>query len=219
MKDFADISNSVGIFPDVAAQDCSGPGETDGTAIIADTMSDYMGFIQAILDEVGDTPNDSADVHDASQILDDLKLLPAEYMIPTCDCIPICISNIVDWELFGQWKMRSMVNSGYLVIPLRLIPGVEIDLSLSVSIVPGAARSSTNRTGVQLSYHEHGSNTETIITSRVYDDGTVNLQNIVIGATSLTPLTNREYYATLKAGNDGATNQDYFRGAILTVSK
>jgi len=219
MKDFADIPNSSGAFPDVIAQDCSGPGETEGTALIADTMSDYFGFIQALLNDVGDIPSDSTEVDGVSQILDAIKLVPVEYMIPTCSCQPICLSNVVDWELFTQWKMRSMIDSGYLVIPLKLIPDVEIDLSVSVSVVPGAARSSTNRVGVELSYHEYGNNVDSVITSRIYDDGTTDLQDIVITADNLTPLVNREYYATLKAGNDGSTNQDYFRGAKVVISK
>lgn len=77
MKDFADIPNSSGSFPDVTAVDCSGPGETDGTAIIADTMTDDFGWKQALLDDINETPNDSAETASASQILDAIKTLIA----------------------------------------------------------------------------------------------------------------------------------------------
>lgn len=214
MKDFADISNSVGTFPDVAAQDCSGPGETDGTAIIADTMSDYMGFIQAILDEVGDTPNDSADVHDASQILDDLKLLPAIYTL----AMGLGCPYQSDWE-FRSSRWRSLVNVGSLYLPLKLVPGVEIDLDISLRIDPGAVRTGANRMAGGIVYNAWGSGAISLIGSYVYDDGTASAQTMNLSTSSLTPSEDNCYYIELLAGNTGAASPDDLLGAKVIITK
>lgn len=73
MKDFADIAQTVGTFPDVSAQNDTSPGAKDGTPLVAQWVSDLFGFFQAILDYASDTPDGNAEVHDASQLLDSIK--------------------------------------------------------------------------------------------------------------------------------------------------
>lgn len=200
MKDFADIPNSSGTFPDVIAQDCSGPGETDGTALIADTMTDYFGAIQALLSEVGDTPNDSAETDTASQILNALKLLPADY------------SGFFEaYSLDGNWVLSYFVWScnttkDDLYIPIKLPVGVEVDVTVTIKIDPGAAETGTDRINAVWGYKE-GSGSEQQIGSIVYDDGTASLQDLVISLSAYTPTAARHYFVKLQSANN--TNYDY----------
>lgn len=73
MKDFADLPNASGTFPSVTGPDCSGPGETDGLGLTADLFNDIMGSYQALMTEVNDSPDDTAEVYNDSQILDAIR--------------------------------------------------------------------------------------------------------------------------------------------------
>lgn len=212
MKDFADIPNSSGTFPSVIAQDCSGPGETDGTALIAETMTDYMGFIQALLSDVGATPDDSVEVYTASQILNALKLIPGEQVIPICSGLPE--SNVgatpeQAWEfnLSSSTPWLSTQNNGKLYFPINIPLNVEINLQVEVQVVPGAARSGADR--VSLGIYSYQLNSLTLIGSVDYDNGGTTLDTLIDTVSGLTPtIDTRCYMAIIKAGNDGATNQD-----------
>lgn len=109
MKDFADIPNSSGSFPDVTAVDCSGPGETDGTAIIADTMTDYFGAVQELLTIANITPDDSAEAVGASQIVEALRELIKQD--------PAWAMNLIDSDHAGSYSGAFYVayygGSGY----------------------------------------------------------------------------------------------------------
>jgi len=205
MRDFADVPNSSGSYPSVTAVDCSGPGEVDGTADIADTLTDDWGWKQALLSEVSDTPNDSAESTTLSQIVDAIKMLPATY------CISLLQGVSSEWDYLlnsgtpdTYWE--SNTNYGILCFPIQL-PDVAMDVDITVRVQPGIARSSTNRMYVALLYQD----TDEVlnpISSSVYDDSTANEQDIVFSLSSYTPAANRSYMIWVRAGNDGASNQD-----------
>lgn len=199
MKDFADIPNSSGSFPDVIAQDCSGAGETDGTAIIADTISDYFGFIQALLSEVGDTPSGSAELDTASQLLNAIKLLPVDYS-----------AFFEAYSLDGNWVLSyfvwgSNVANADLYIPIKL-PDIEIDVTVTLKIDPGAVETGADRMNAIFGYKEAGGTAQTI-GSAVYDNGTASAQDLVITLSSYTPVMTRHYFVKLESANN--TNYDY----------
>jgi len=76
MKDFANVDNITGTFPDVVPQDSTGPATEDGTPLTAAWLADVWGAFQAILDFAGVTPNGDSEkpldpsASEYSQILD-----------------------------------------------------------------------------------------------------------------------------------------------------
>lgn len=215
MKDFADLNNSSGSFPSVIGVDASGPGEVDGTELTADYFNQHLGWIQAVLNNAGVTPSGSDEVYNASQILNALKL------IPVTQAISILKGQTNNWDyLFNggtpdhYWE--SNTNYGFILFPLDL-PNIEIDADITVTVQPGAARATTNRMRVDLLYQDSD---ETLyqIGSSVYDDTTANEQDIVISLSSYTPVANRDYILTVRAGNDGAVNQDQLKKIIIEKS-
>jgi hypothetical protein len=75
MKDYADIANTTGAFPNVESQNATGPGETDGTPIIKDVIDDLWGARQALMDAAGLYPNDISESVGNSQFLDALDFI------------------------------------------------------------------------------------------------------------------------------------------------
>jgi hypothetical protein len=59
-----------GTFPDFAAKNASGPTATDGFPYTADSVNDWIGFTQALLNRAGLTPNGNAEVDGASQLIE-----------------------------------------------------------------------------------------------------------------------------------------------------
>jgi hypothetical protein len=58
-----------GTFPTFAAKNASGPTATDGFPYTADSVNDWIGFTQALLNRAGLTPNGNAEVDGASQLV------------------------------------------------------------------------------------------------------------------------------------------------------
>jgi hypothetical protein len=201
MKDFADIDNAVGTFPNVTAQDCTGPGETDGTAVVAETMTDRFGWIQALLTEAGDTPNDAVETSSASQILDDIKLLPVEYTISLSEGWEY--EGATDWEFYEDyWTCNS--NETFVYFPIFL-PDVQMDLDIAVRVDPGGVETGTDRMAVVLQ-EKAQDGTYGDVGTRAYDDGTASLQTITKSYTSLTPDTAKAYRIGIKSQQ--GTNTD-----------
>jgi len=73
MKDFADISNTTGSFPDVVANNDTVPGDKTGTPLLKQWVDEMFGFYQALLDNASLTPSGSAELHDSSQLLTALQ--------------------------------------------------------------------------------------------------------------------------------------------------
>jgi hypothetical protein len=206
MKDFADIDNSVGDFPNVTSIDCTGPGETDGTAVIADTMTDQFGWVQALLSEVGDTPSGSAETATVSQILNAIKLLPNISVIPT----DYGVWNSTDWAYLAAsnipFQINSNANNGRIFYSVPL-PAVPMDLTIDIEVSPGASRAPGNRMSAKLMKHATGGGVPTTEISAVEDAGGTSIQFITLNS-SFTPVADAKYYLEIKAGNDGAANKD-----------
>ena len=214
MKDFADLNNSVGAFPVVTAQDCSGPGETDGTEIIAETITDNFGWIQALLTEVGATPSGVAESTTVSQILEALRLLPAQHLINLN--YAYMYTGGVDWSYLNDY-WESLVNTGLLYCPLYL-PPIEMDLTVKLRVTPGAARAGGNRMRGRLSYRTSDSPNYLTLAVDAYDDGTTNIQDITL-TKSFTPSADRLYRIQLDAGNTGAASPDELNFIEVIKSK
>ena len=223
MKDFADLDNSSGSFPDVIGVDASGPGETDGTELTADLFNDIMGAFQAILNDVSATPSGSAESGSGtSQILDAIKfLINAKTIIPIELGQPTHHSaSVNDWDfcLTGTNDWTSSYNAGGVRFPLNLPVGATIDLDITVRVHPGAARAGSNRMLVSLRYVDYDDSSINTIGSDVWDDTTANAQDIVLSNSSITVLANRSYFIQVFSGNDGATNNDLIHGLYQDVS-
>jgi hypothetical protein len=59
----------TGVFPNFAAKNASGPTATDGFPFTADSVNDWIGFHQALLNRAGLTPNGQAEANGASQLI------------------------------------------------------------------------------------------------------------------------------------------------------
>jgi hypothetical protein len=211
MKDFDDIPNAVGVFPDVTAIDCSGPGEVDGTSIIADTMTDQFGWVQALLSEVGDTPSGSAETATVSQILNAIKLLPAVYSLPFT---PLLIGT--GWVFPGgnPWSLSSNANYGIFFGGI-LLPNVPLDLTIEVRITPGAARAGANRPSAQLFYTTTASDIPQSEIGPIYTDTGSSIQTITLSK-NFTPVDSNSYVLKVTAGNDALSNIDIVHYVKIT---
>jgi hypothetical protein len=58
-----------GTFPNFSANNASGPTATDGFPYTADSVNDWIGFTQDLLNRAGLTPNGQAEVAGASQLI------------------------------------------------------------------------------------------------------------------------------------------------------
>lgn len=219
MRDFADVPNAVGTFPDVTAVDCSGPGTTDGTADIADTLTDDWGWKQALLNDQGITPDDTAEADGDSQILDAIKMLMCKRTYSACN-YKIDREATRAWDYIfstgGTEQIDSLVNSGYAFLPIKLPSGTEIDLTITTAILPGASRSGVNRMNATLWYSDGAGSIATEIAT-VYDLGTTAPQNLVLTKSSFTPLSSREYFLVIQAGNTGAASTDSVYGTTVDM--
>jgi hypothetical protein len=215
MKDFADIDNSVGAYPNVTAADCTGPGETDGTAVIADTMTDYFGFIQALLEEVNDTPSGSAEEDTNSQILNAIKLLPNVENVPTGRGI----WDATDWGFVAAsnipFVLFSAADSKGVYFSI-VLPDVPMDLTIEVDVSPGAARAGGNRMRATFFRVAKATSIKAVEIASVYDDGTASTQTITLSK-SFTPTATNQYYIELVSGNTGSASPDQV--ITITVTK
>jgi hypothetical protein len=215
MKDFANITGASGTFPDVVAQDCSGPGETDGTAVIADTMTDYFGAIQALMEEVNDTPSGSAEEDTDSQILNAIKLLPNVENIPTGRGI----WDSTDWNFVSAsvipFAVDSNANTKGIYFSV-VLPDVPMDLTIDIDVTPGAARGVGNRMKATLYRVPKATSTKAVEIASVEDDGSTSTQTITLSG-SFTPVATHQYYIEVVSGNDGGTNYD--RILTITITK
>ena len=209
MKDFADLDNSSGSFPDVVGVDCSGPGETDGTELTADYFNQHFGWIQALLNDQGVTPdgNDESD-SSGSQILNAIKTLIIPTVIPVSD---LCVAGSAGNNWFYDTSaggLKSLINSGSAVCGIPVVYGLGQTIDLTILVTPGAARTGTNRMTAQLSYiTDSGTGLTSINTA--YDDGTTGLQNISLSSGAFTPVAGRTYFLIMLGGNTAASAQDY----------
>jgi hypothetical protein len=213
MKDFADIPNKVGTFPNVTAVDCTGPGETDGTAVIADTMTDYFGAMQALLNAVGDTPSGSAETATVSQILTAMQLIPAVSVIPA----EYGVWSGTGWAPGGGWPYDVWSNANSAIIYFSvLLPSTPLSLTIDIEVLTGAARAGTNRTNAKLMTFAPGAGVPTNEIPVVYSSTSAALQTITLSK-SFTPVAGNRYVLEIQAGNDGATNRDIVY--IIKVTK
>lgn len=68
MKDWGDLDNVTGVYPNAVPNDVSAPGAGDGTKVEAAWVTDHWGFLQAILDYVGEDADDTDEENDDSQL-------------------------------------------------------------------------------------------------------------------------------------------------------
>jgi hypothetical protein len=88
MKDFSTQPNTTGAFPDVVADNASGPGETDGTPYNKQFIDDMWGARQSLMDKAGLTPSGTQESVDVSQFLEALQEIVKQS--------PLWISNWTD---------------------------------------------------------------------------------------------------------------------------
>jgi hypothetical protein len=62
----------IGTFPNFAAKNASGPTATDGFPYTADSVNDWIGFTQDLLNRAGLTPNGQAEADGGSQLINAL---------------------------------------------------------------------------------------------------------------------------------------------------
>lgn len=215
MKDFADVPNSSGAFPDVIAIDCTGPGETDGTALIADTLSDDWAWKQALLEILGDTPDGVLDSGATGQLLtalQDLIIYPALPMAlgqPNGGATPAWAYD------YSADKWTAAVVGGYVTFPLRFRRGTVGDVYVDVYLKPAAARTGTDRVGIVFAKKQYGSTSlSTIYTG--YDDGTTNEQTVTATDSIDTTDADTVYFVAVKAG--AATTGDIIHGLRIRYS-
>jgi hypothetical protein len=66
-------------FPDTAAVNASGSGTADGTEFKKKFVDDWWGFVQAMLYNSGQTPSNTAELYNSSQVLNAVKLFAGVY--------------------------------------------------------------------------------------------------------------------------------------------
>ena len=217
MKDFADIDNSSGAFPDVVAVDCSGPGETDGFALVADYFTDIMGAFQALLNEISETPSGSAESGSGtSQILNAIKMLPTTHAVSLLSGKPRGAEWVYTFNGTPDHYWLGSTNNGVLLFPIKL-PAVAMDISITITVTPGAVRAGANRMWAQLLYQD----TDEVLTpigSAVYDDGTANEQDIVYTVSGYTPTESRDYILFVAAGNTAGAANDLLLKVVVEKS-
>lgn len=210
MKDFADIDNAVGSFPSVTATDASGPGETDSFALVADYFNQHLGWIQALMNEAGLTPSGSDEVYNNSQILNAIKLMFANRQpCPIINGQPLIdnTSQLPDW-IYDDADWKSKVNDGVIEFALDPPRNLSVDVTITISLNPGSARSTGNRMTCRVWRQQQGGYTAVTASSEVEDDGTTASQSVEVTISGYTFYNNSAYVLRVTAGNDGATNQD-----------
>jgi hypothetical protein len=75
MKDYSTQPYTTGSFPNVTAQNTSGPGELDGSPFNKQFIDDLWGARQALLDAAGLTPNAQDETATNSQFLEAIYIL------------------------------------------------------------------------------------------------------------------------------------------------
>ena len=73
MKDYADIPNTTGAFPYVEAVNSTTSTTLDGTPLLADSVNEFWGFSQAVLNFMDELPTGDTDVAGDSQLLKALR--------------------------------------------------------------------------------------------------------------------------------------------------
>lgn len=81
MKDYSltHTNTTGGAFPNTAALNSTTPTATDGTEYVAEQINDDWGFSQALLSEVGLTPNGVTEIYTNSQKLEAIRLMALRY--------------------------------------------------------------------------------------------------------------------------------------------
>lgn len=125
----------------------------------------------------------------------------------------------------GVWRSNGNFGELYLDLTPRLVRGGTL-IRARVLIRPGAARGSGNRmqffvVGVSFgASFASPSITPTLIGSAVEDDGTTALQwrtvDLSPSGEAVAPYV--AWYLKVIAGSDGASNRDYFYGAVVEVA-
>ena len=222
------LANITGSFPNIAAQNCTGPGETDGTEIVADLVQDtQLGWIQALMNAAGLSPNGVSESSSASQILDALKALLYDNGYINLATGKAYNQNETDisWSYGynGAPWWWSILDEAQMVFPIRLPRGMIIDITANILVNPGAVRSSTNRMSVEIGYVGVIAAPPyfgwTMIGGPVYDDGTSDEQTITATVASHTVQAIGDYYIHVTAGNNAAANGDLLTRAQLTWTK
>jgi len=77
MKDFGDITQTTGTYPDVAAVNDTVPGDKTGTPYTKQMVDELFGVFQAILNAAHLTPNDSAEAAAASYSIESSQIAQA----------------------------------------------------------------------------------------------------------------------------------------------
>jgi len=211
MFDFSDyLENITGTFPDVEAIDCSGPYETDGTELIAvNLFNDCMfGWIQALMTDAGLTPNGVAETSSASQIVDAMRTLNAKTIVPLTEFV-----FTDDYWKYESGYLLSNHNTGFARCGFDLPTNMRVDLTITVNVDPGAARTGNDRMMFDLVGILYDGTTEDIgWASSVFDDGSSNKQDVVLQINGLNTNSYTDYELYIWSGSTGASDLDKVYG-------
>lgn len=221
MRDPADyLTNVTGMFPNVLAQDCSGPSTFDGTELKASLIQDGLGFHQALLNAAGIMPNDDEELGSASQLLTAVQTIIRDMACNRAVPITDGESIVSGGWIFLDNYWESNKNSGYLFVPLKLpYDLVAKTIYVDVLVTAGAVRTGGDRIKVQAHYKTYLPYNISAAIAYEYDDGATTgaFQWITVSFDATTSSAG-EYFLSIKAGNDGASNKDFLGGCRVRTA-
>ncbi|MBA3841089.1 MAG: hypothetical protein H0X39_00440 [Actinobacteria bacterium] len=127
------------------------------------------------------------------------------------------------WYVNNAGRLVTFRTSPFMWCPLDpfLINGCTI-AEARVRVIPGAARTGTNRITLQLVKRQvfaTGTDWAPVGASGVFDDGTTSEQTIALTAIGeVVDLTQWSYALRVIGGNDANTNLDLFNGGSVTLA-
>jgi hypothetical protein len=206
MKDFATyLTNITGAFPNIVPQDCSGPGETDGTEVLADLLNDgIFGWIQALMSLNSTTPDGTAESSTASQIIYCIlkllmgKTIPMEWAQFDADSW-----NVSIYDQSITTKANSQALSFPIDSPLIIASPVNPSMLVGIIVYPGAARTGANR--MRMDVIESGTSEVKTVVGSVYDNGTANEQTLSV---TYTHDFTKRYKIEIYSGNTSKSYPD-----------
>lgn len=200
-------------------------------------ITDVDTFTDPIVEPAGSDSANRASIHTALQgLANRTRHLANRIGIGTGKTVVIPAANFVlfnastqTWEIFSAASIRSIVNTGIAYVSLAhyVPPGADIT-AIEALVTPGSARTLANRLafyGTQdlLDWSTPAFTASGLLVAEVFpDDGTTNVQVVdILGSGTGTPLPYTQdddapLQIVVKAGNDGASNQDLFHALRVT---
>jgi hypothetical protein len=216
MKDYALIDNTTGAFPNVEAQNATGPGTTDGTPIIKEVVDDLWGARQALMIEAGLTPNGVTEASGASQFLDALDAVIAARLKTFRQTEETSVEIVRpsdaffepdEWEQFWSASEGLVLlggSSGYKIVFPIDTTAITVINAAQILVSKDAARTGDNRMSIGLYYTNPGGSipaTPVLVGSLVWDNGSAGYEVMTITpALTLSKGDSNQYMWIVKSG-------------------